>query len=118
MKKHFWQSRKFIYAASVVIVSAVMVLLPQFVDMSAETADAVRGLIVYVVIAGVALISGHTITDVAAILAGAKDAMPDNVHDALHEVVDAVVEDGGNVSFAGVPEPEHMDADKPHEAVK
>ena len=118
MKKHFWQSRKFIYATSALVVAAVMALLPQFVSMTPEQADAVQGLVVYVVVFGVALITGHTITDVVAILAAANANMPQNVQTALHEFVDAVVESGGNVSFAGTPPPENIPADAPREANK
>jgi len=118
MKKHFWQSRKFIYASGALVTAALMSLLPQFVDMTPETAEAVQGLAIYAVIAGMALITGHTVTDVAAILAGAKANVPENIRDAVNELVDAVITEDGAVTFTGVPLQESADPNAPREAVK
>ena len=112
MKKHFWQSRKFIYASGALVTAALTALLPQFVDMTPETAEAVQGLAIYAVIAGIALITGHTVTDVAAILAGAKANVPANVRDAVTELVDAVLTEDNTVSIAGTPLPETLNVEK------
>jgi hypothetical protein len=63
----FWTSRKFSYAAATLLSAVILAALPSVIRLDAATEALLRDLLPGVLAVGIALITGHTITDVVAI---------------------------------------------------
>jgi hypothetical protein len=92
--KPFWKSKKFIYALATLIAALIVALLPSVTTLDAQTDAMLRDVLPGVLAMGIAVIAGHTLTDVTAIwfnrpihqpLATAAHAMIDAAGEALQE---------------------------------
>lgn len=86
--KPFYRSRKFAYALSTFLASALLMLLPTLVELDEATAAMLDEYVPLVVAVGVLLILGHTVTDVTALLRDRPVRAP--LDQAAHELIDAV----------------------------
>lgn len=89
-EKRFWQSRKFGYALGTLLASLAVTLLSSVEGIAPDVQAALAGFLPTILVMGVLLITGHTITDVVAIwrdgVAGAE------LKDAIIELIDAILE--------------------------
>lgn len=95
MDKPFWKSRKFGYAAGTLLASLLVALLSRAEGVSPDVQAALNQMLPTILVVGVLLITGHTITDVAAIWAegvAAKD-LKDAVIDLIEVLLDGVDDD-------------------------
>ncbi len=79
-----------------VIVQAVLVLLVQFGKLDAQMAEIIKQCMVYVSIAAGVLITGHTVTDITALVNGAKGDATDKVA-AVNTIKDFLLQNIGTV---------------------
>ena len=88
--KPFWKSRKFGYALGTLLASLAVALLSSVEGIAPDVQAALAGFLPTILVMGVLLITGHTITDVVAIwrdgVAGAE------LKDAIIELIDAILE--------------------------
>lgn len=88
--KPFWKSRKFGYALGTLLASLAVTLLSSVEGIAPDVQAALAGFLPTILVMGVLLITGHTITDVVAIwrdgVAGAE------LKDAIIELIDAILE--------------------------
>lgn len=89
--KHFWQSRKVIYAVATLVVAVVMAVLPKYVGLDQQTVDTLQNLLPGVVAVGVVLIAGHTLTDAVAVWATRPQYKV--LKDAVQDVIKLAMED-------------------------
>lgn len=92
--KPFWTSRKFIYALATLIAALIMAALPSLVILDALTEAMLSDLLPGVLAMGIALIAGHTITDITAIWLARPSYQP--LPEAAHNMID-LVESGHDV---------------------
>jgi len=89
--KPFWKSRKFGYALGTLLATLLLQLLANIEGVSPEVQQALADFLPTVLVMGVLLITGHTITDVVALWkegVAAKD-----LRDALVDLLDTLFEE-------------------------
>ena len=88
--KPFWKSKKFIYALATLIAAIIVAVLPSVATLDAETDAMLKDVLPGVLAIGIALIAGHTITDVTAIWSNRPAYQP--LQPAAHDLINATVE--------------------------
>lgn len=86
--KPFWKSRKFIYAAGTFLAALVLTILPMVVELEQETLDLLDQMLPLVFVIGLALIGGHTATDLVAIWQ--EGVVGKELAQAAHDLIDAL----------------------------
>jgi hypothetical protein len=92
MNKPFYQSKKFVYAVSMLIAMIVLAVLPAAfaragMPLDPDSQQALNGLFPGVVIVFMMVIAGHTLQDA---LAMAKGAQPVDLQQAVMDVLSAI----------------------------
>lgn len=86
--KKFYQSKKFVYALATFLAALVVWLMPMIVDMQQEQIDMLNTMLPGVLAVGIALIAGHSATDIIAIWVNGVQAKP--VKEAVQDLVEAI----------------------------
>jgi hypothetical protein len=88
--KPFWKSRKFGYALGTLLASLAVALLSSIEGVSPDVQAALAQFLPTIMVMGVLLITGHTITDVVALW---RDGVAGKeLKDAIIELIDAILE--------------------------
>jgi hypothetical protein len=88
--KPFWKSRKFGYALGTLLASLAVTLLSSVEGIAPDVQAALAGFLPTILVMGVLLITGHTITDVVALW---RDGVAGKeLKDAIIELIDAILE--------------------------
>lgn len=88
--KPFWKSRKFGYALGTLLASLAVALLSSVEGVSPDVQAALAQFLPTILVMGVLLITGHTITDVVALWRDGIAAK--ELRDALVDLLDALME--------------------------
>jgi len=87
--KPFWKSRKFGYAAGTLAASLILALLSSVEGVSPDVQAALADMLPTVLVMGILLITGHTVTDVVAIWKEGVEAK--DLRDAIVDLIDAIM---------------------------
>lgn len=90
MDKPFWRSRKFGYAVGTLLAALLLRLLASVDGISPDVRAALTDFIPTVIVMGVLLITGHTVTDVIALWKEGVQAV--NLRDAVLEVIEVLLD--------------------------
>lgn len=87
-EKPFYKSKKFAYAVGTFLAALVVAVMPMIASLDAETLDMLETMLPVIFVIGALLITGHTVTDVAAVwMEGVKfKALKEAAGDLLESV--------------------------------
>lgn len=91
LKSSFFASRKFIYAVGTLFAAVIVTALPSFVTVDPQTEVLLKTLLPGIMAVGVALITGHTLTDVVGIWSMRPDFK--NLDEAVQAILELATKD-------------------------